>query len=158
MKKESSNVITVSGVTESLQKHFSTAIESVETVTKETVVYVKKDSIKKVISYLKEKLDMNYLFSITAVDYPERSPRFDVVYHLKSLKSNYLITVKVKVEDGKAVDSVTDIFGSANWFEREAYDMLGVEFKGHPDLKRIFMWDEFEGHPLRKDFPLYIEE
>lgn len=158
MKKEDIKDMTVKDVADSLQKHFPSAVESVEVITKDTVVYVKKEDIKKVLSYLKEHFGINYLFSITAVDYPERKPRFDIVYHLRTLVKNIQLTIKAKVEDGKSIDSVYDIFKSADWFEREAYDMMGVEFKGHPNLRRIFMPDDFEGHPLRKEFPLYTEE
>jgi NADH-quinone oxidoreductase subunit C len=157
MKEDIKNM-TVKDVADSLKKHFPSAVESVETITKDTVVYVKREDIKKVLSYLKETLGLNYLFSIAAVDYPERKPRFDVVYHLKTLEKDIVLTIKAKVGDGKAIDSVCGIFNSANCFEREAFDMLGVEFKGHPDLRRIFMPDDFDGHPLRKEFPLYTEE
>ncbi len=158
MKKEKIKGRTVEDVANALKKHFPSAIESIKVITKDTVIFAKREDIKKVLAYLKEKLGLNYLFSITAVDYPERLPRFDVVYHLRSLKEDIQLTVKVPVEEGKSVDSVCDIFMSANWFEREAYDMLGVQFKGHPDLTRIYMPDDFDGHPLRKEFPLYTEE
>ena len=158
MKKEDTEKMTVKDVADSLKNHFPSAVESIEVITKDTVVYVRKEDIKKILSYLKEKNGMNYLFSIAAIDYPEREPRFDVVYHLRSLEKDIQLTVKAKVKEGRAIDSVCGIFNSANWFEREAYDMLGVEFKGHPDFRRIYMPDDFDGHPLRKEFPLYTEE
>jgi NADH-quinone oxidoreductase subunit C len=157
MTKDVKNM-TVEDIAADLKKHFSSAVESVQVITKDTVVYVKKEDIKKALSYLKETAGLNYLFSITAVDYPERAPRFDVVYHLRTLEKDVQLTVKAKVEEGKAIDSVYDIFKSANWFEREAFDMFGVEFKGHPNLKRLYMPQDFQGHPLRKEFPLYTEE
>jgi NADH-quinone oxidoreductase subunit C len=150
--------MTAGSVAEALKKHFPSAVESVEVITKDTVIYVKRDDIKKVMSHLKTAFGINYLFSITAVDYPERSPRFDVVYHIRSLTSDIQLTLKVKLADGQSIDSLYHMFRSADWFEREAYDMMGIEFKGHPDLRRIFMPHDFKGHPLRKEFPLYIEE
>ena len=158
MKKDDIKNKTVESVAEDLKKHFPSAVESVEVITKDTVIYVRKEDIKKVLSHLKDNVGLNYLFSICGVDYPEREQRFDVVYHIRSLLKDIQLTIKAKVEDGKAIASVYDLFKSAIWFERETYDMFGVEFKGHPGLKRIFMDDDFVGHPLRKEFPLYTEE
>ncbi len=158
MKKENLKNMNDIGAAEALKKHFPSAVESAELVNHEAVVYVRKDDIKKVLAYLKEKVGFEYLFSITGVDYPDRTPRFDIVYHLKTLEHPLQLTIKVKVEEGTDVDSVYDIFKSANWCEREAYDMVGVPFKGHPNMTRLFMWEGFEGYPLRKDFPLYTED
>ena len=157
MTKDIKNMTTES-VAEGLKKHFPSAVESVEVVTQDTVIYVKKGEIKKVLTYLKDEIGLNYLFSITPVDYPDRDPRFDVVYHLKSLVKDIQLTIKAKVEDGKSIDSVYDLFNSANWQEREAFDMMGIDFKGHPNMKRLYMPNDFKGHPLRKEFPLYTEE
>jgi len=150
--------MTAASVAESLKKHFPAAVESVEVITKDTVIYVRKEDITKVLAYLKEEYSINYLFSITGVDYPERSPRFDVVYHLRTLAKDVQLTIKARVEDGKSIDSTCELFKSADWLEREAFDMLGIEFKGHPNMKRIYMPNDFDGHPLRKEFPLYTEE
>ena len=99
------------------------------------------------------------LVDLTAVDYPSRSSRFEVVYHLLSLQQNQRIRVKVKSAETTPIDSVTHLFPSANWFERETWDMFGICFLNHPDLRRILTDYGFEGHPLRKDFPLsgYLE-
>jgi NADH-quinone oxidoreductase subunit C len=99
------------------------------------------------------------LIDVCAVDYPEREKRFDVVYNLLSLKHNYRVRVKVPVNEDEAVPSVVDLWPTAGWFEREAYDMYGVFFEGNPDLRRILTDYGFEGHPFRKDFPLtgYVE-
>ncbi len=96
---------------------------------------------------------------VTAVDWPQREKRFDVVYHLLSPTRNHRIRVKAEVGEDEPVPSVTAIYPGANWFEREAYDLYGVVFTGHPDLRRILPDYGFEGHPLRKDFPLsgYVE-
>jgi NADH-quinone oxidoreductase subunit C len=94
------------------------------------------------------------LLDVTAVDLPEREPRFDVVYHLLNLMSQDRLRIKVPVADGAALPSLTGRYKSADWAEREVYDMFGVRFDGHPNLQRLLMWEDFPGHPLRKDFPL----
>jgi len=100
---------------------------------------------------------MNMLTDLTAVDFPDRDPRFEVVAHLYSLNHGHRLRVKTRVGDqngeGAAVDSLSDLWGSANWMERECWDMFGIQFVGHPDLRRILMYPEFIGHPLRKDYP-----
>jgi NADH-quinone oxidoreductase subunit C len=118
---------------------------------------IRPEFLTKVIEFLKSdsRLLFNVLIDITAVDYPERNPRFDVVYQLLSLPFNRRIRLKVQVGgDQPIVDSLTSWWGSANWLEREVWDMFGIRFAGHPDLRRILMYEEFEGHPLRKDYPI----
>ena len=95
-----------------------------------------------------------FLVDITAVDWPEREPRFDVVYHWLNLASQERLRVKVRVADGASVPTLALQFKTANWFEREVFDLFGITFDGHPDLRRLIMWQDFPGHPLRKDFPL----
>jgi NADH-quinone oxidoreductase subunit C len=94
------------------------------------------------------------LIDITALDWPGREPRFDVVYHLLSPKQNARVRVKVGTDEATPVPSIIDVFPGADWFERETYDLYGVVFAGHPDMRRILTDYGFEGHPLRKDFPL----
>jgi len=94
------------------------------------------------------------LIDITAVDWPSRERRFDVVYHLLSPKQNARIRIKIETDEATPVSSVIEVFPSADWYEREIYDLYGVVFTGHPDLRRILTDYGFEGHPLRKDFPL----
>ncbi len=97
----------------------------------------------------------NVLTDLTAVDFLGREPRFEVVYHLFSLPRNHRLRVKIRVrEDDAAVPSVSSLWKSANWLEREAWDMVGIRFVDHPDLRRILMYEEFRGHPLRKDYPV----
>jgi NADH-quinone oxidoreductase subunit C len=100
---------------------------------------------------------MNQFVDLTAVDYPDREPRFEVVLHLRSIERGHRIRLKARVgeegEESPELDSVTPIWRGANWCEREAFDMFGVVFRGHPDLRRILMYPEFKGHPLRKDYP-----
>jgi NADH-quinone oxidoreductase subunit C len=116
-------------------------------------------SWKEVCRFLRDdpRTDMNMLTDLTAVDYPDREPRFEVVAHFYSLNRGHRLRLKARVgdRDGETVelDTVTDLWGSANWLERECYDMFGVKFLGHPDLRRILLYPEFEGHPLRKDYP-----
>ena len=99
------------------------------------------------------------LIDICGVDYPEREKRFDVVYHLLSPRRNQRIRIKCETDEDTAVPSAVGVFPAANWFEREAYDMYGILFSGHPDLRRLLTDYGFQGHPLRKDFPLtgYVE-
>ncbi|MFL6799315.1 MAG: NADH-quinone oxidoreductase subunit C [Xanthobacteraceae bacterium] len=94
------------------------------------------------------------IIDVTAIDWPARERRFDVVYHFLSPRKNSRIRVKVETDEGAAVPSIIDVFPGANWFEREIYDLYGVPFTGHPDMRRILTDYGFEGHPLRKDFPL----
>lgn len=113
--------------------------------------------VLKTAEFLKNdsRLLFNVLIDITAVDYPDRNPRFEVIYQLLSLPLNRRVCLKVPVEGPQPeVESLTTLWGSANWLEREVWDMFGIRFAGHPDLKRILMYEEFEGHPLRKDYPI----
>ena len=116
-------------------------------------------SWKEVCRFLKDNAqsDMNMLTDLTAVDYPDREPRFEIVAHLYSLNRGHRLRLKARIGDreGETVelDTVTDLWGSANWMERECFDMFGVKFLGHPDLRRILLYPEFEGYPLRKDYP-----
>jgi len=127
----------------------------------ELSITVPATTLPRVLQWLRD--DTNTLFKelvdICGVDYPDREQRFDVVYHLLSLHHNQRIRVRVSTDEATPVPSVTGIFRSAGWFEREAWDMYGIMFADHPDLRRILTDYGFEGHPLRKDFPLtgYVE-
>jgi NADH-quinone oxidoreductase subunit C len=119
--------------------------------------FVKKDAIAEVCRVL--KADPKFLFDmspyVTAVDYLGQEPRFEVVYNLLSTKYNVRIRLRVKVPEADPVlPSVTPVWRGADWFERYCFDMYGIRFTGHPDLRRLLMYDEFVGHPLRKDYPL----
>lgn len=118
---------------------------------------VKKEDILKICTFLRddESLLYNFMMDVTAVDYIGKEPRFEVVYHLYSLRYNRRFRVKAGVpESDCSIDSIVSIWVSANWFEREAFDMYGIQFKGHPELRRILLYEGFEGHPLRKDYPI----
>lgn len=127
----------------------------------ELTLSVARDSIVDVITHLRDAADCLYvnLTDICGVDYPQRIERFDVVYHLLSPRHNRRIRVKVQTDETTPVPSIVSVFPSANWFEREAYDLVGILFSGHPDLRRLLTDYGFEGHPLRKDFPMsgYVE-
>ena len=122
----------------------------------ELTITIDKSNLIKVISFLKEDKDFQFkqLIDICGVDYPNRLERFEIVYHLLSLNLNQRIRVKLSVKDGDMVPSIVSIFEAANWHEREVWDLYGVIFSDHPDLRRILTDYGFEGHPLRKDFPL----
>ena len=117
--------------------------------------------ILEVLTFLRDHPDfrMTQLIDLAGVDYPERAQRFDVVYHLLSLTKNLRVRVKIATDEETAVPSAVGVFPNADWYEREAFDMYGVFFDGHPDLRRILTDYGFHGHPLRKDFPMtgYVE-
>jgi NADH-quinone oxidoreductase subunit C len=124
-------------------------------------ILVARERIAEVLATLRQDSQCQFevLIDICGVDYPEREQRFEVVYHLLSPRRNQRIRVKCTTDEDAPVPSVVDVYPAANWFEREAYDMYGILFSGHPDLRRILTDYGFQGHPLRKDFPLtgYVE-
>ena len=122
----------------------------------ELTIEVKRDDIPAVIELLRDDPLCRFgcLIDICGVDYPEREERFDVVYHLLSPWLNHRIRVRTETDAGKPVPSIVSLFPGADWFEREAYDLYGILFSGHPDLRRLLTDYGFQGHPLRKDFPL----
>jgi NADH/F420H2 dehydrogenase subunit C len=127
----------------------------------EVTIIVPHSELYNVILFLRDNTNCQYrtIIDICAVDYPERENRFEVVYNFLSTRYNNRIRVKTSVSEITPVDSITPLFKGANWFEREIWDLYGVYFTGHPDLRRILTDYGFEGHPLRKDFPLsgYVE-
>ena len=131
-------------------------------VTGQTVAYgeltidARASDIVKVVTYLRDDPSCEFvnIIDLTAVDWPSREKRFDVVYHFLSPTKNARIRVKIETDEATPVASITDVFSGANWFERETYDLYGVLFTGHPDLRRLLTDYGFQGHPLRKDFPL----
>ena len=131
-------------------------VNAVEVAHNELMVLATPSGVAKVLSFLKDDpaCQFKVLIDICGVDYPERSRRFDVVYNLLSLTHNQRIRVKVQVDENTPVPSVNPVYSAAGWFEREVWDMYGVMFSDHPDLRRLLTDYGFEGHPLRKDFPL----
>lgn len=121
------------------------------------IIYVDKNNLENFLTFLRDDAELSFktLVDLFGADLLQiRSPRFEVIYNLLSYKLNNRITVKVAIDDGVEVPTVSKIFSSAGWFEREAFDMYGIIFANHPDLRRILTDYDFEGHPLRKDFPL----
>ena len=127
----------------------------------EAVIVVEREGLADALRTLRDHPDtrLEQLSDLTAVDYLGRPPRFEVVYQLYSISLNHRLRVKVPVSDDDAVvPSATGIWKAAIWAEREVWDMFGIRFAGHPDLRRILMYPEFQGHPLRKDYPLLLRQ
>ena len=146
-------------VVEKVQAKFGAGVLETHAHLGDDTIVVAPSVWKDVAKFLREDpaLDFQLFVDLCAVDYPDRVPRFEVVLHVHSVSKRHRIRVKTRVGDeegeGAEVDSLVDVWAGANWFERETWDMMGVVFKGHPDLRRILMYPEFVGHPLRKDYP-----
>ena len=150
--------ITAASTVQQVQEKFPQAVvETVEFRGEQTIVLLPEHLVA-VCTYLQKDLRYIFLSSVTAVDWPERIPRYDVVYHLLSIPNQSELRLKVRVgqrrEDPSSVPSVTGVWPGANWYEREVYDLFGITFAGHPDLRRILMPIDWTTHPLRKDYPL----
>ncbi len=128
---------------------------AVETAGFQTNAVVEKSRLRDILLFLKKEKDLAYsiLTDLFVVDHHPKDPRFEIVYLLTSWELKDRVVVKVRIADGERVPTVSDLFDAANWLEREAYDMFGVRFDDHPDMRRILMVEDFDGHPLRKDFP-----
>ncbi len=132
------------------------AIEAASVRLGELTLDVSSDQVLTVLTFLRDdpRCKFTTLIDICGADYPSRAHRFDVVYHLLSMQLNHRIRVKAQTDEQTAVPSIVSVFPCADWFEREAFDMYGILFAGHPDLRRLLTDYGFQGHPLRKDFPL----
>ncbi len=140
-----------------LKQRFAAEIVAAETSLGDDVLTVSRGAAPGVLRALRDEpdFDFNLLIDLTAVDWLGREPRFEVVYQLKSLARNHRLRVKVPMPGDDAwATSAVEIWKSADWLERECYDMFGIDFRDHPDLRRILMYDSFVGHPLRKDYPV----
>ena len=142
-----------------LQDKFGTAVKRVDVVWGETTVYVDPASVHDAIQWLHDDASQRYDFlsDVTAVEYRDPEVPIEVVWHLRSLPFRRFLRIKAQLPKGQPleIDSVYDLYRAADWLEREVYDMFGIRFRGHPDLRRILMWEQYkEGFPLRKDFPL----
>ena len=146
---------------EAIQAALGVKVNGVAVKHGELMLEVPAAEILAVLTYLRDdaRCKFRQLIDLTGVDWPERPLRFDVVYNLLSIELNQRIRVKAQTDERTPVASVTDVFPAAGWFEREAWDMYGIMFSGHPDLRRILTDYGFQGYPLRKDFPLtgYVE-
>ncbi len=129
---------------------------SLETISGEQVITAPAEKLVALLTFLRDDADLQFsqLVEIAGVDFLERGQRFEVVYMLLSLRKNARVKVRVVTDEETAIPSVTGVYSSAGWFEREVFDMYGIKFSGHPDLRRILTDYGFEGHPQRKDFPL----
>ena len=140
-----------------LQESFPEEILGTHSRLGEDTATLKPEALTRVARFLKEdpQLRFDFLMDLTAVDHWKRKPRFELVYHLYSRSKNARLRLKAPV-DGSSPEapSVTPLWPAANWYEREVFDMFGIRFRGHPDLRRILMYEEFQGHPLRKDYPI----
>lgn len=134
----------------------SQAVQRADVKHGELTLYCARDQIDDVLRFLVSDAECRFetLIDLAGVDYPERAERFEVVYHLLSMRLNQRIRVKIKTSEDAPVPSIVSVFPCADWYEREAFDMYGIAFSGHPDLRRILTDYGFEGHPMRKDFPL----
>jgi NADH-quinone oxidoreductase subunit C len=147
---------TVNDLEKTVNSSLTTTIKKSEINFDQLFIYVDVENIISTILFLKtnEKCKFKQLIDITAVDYPQKDNRFKIIYLLLSHENNLRIVINISVDDKNEVPSIAKVFPSANWMEREVYDMYGITFKDHPDLRRILTDYGFEGHPLRKDFPL----
>jgi NADH-quinone oxidoreductase subunit C len=145
-------------IAEKLREKFPEEVISIDEFRGQVSVVIKKDRILDIARYLYDEpeLDFDYLRDLCGVDYlGKKEPRFEVVYHLYSIKHRHMIRLKAQVpENDCTIHSVMPVWIGANWHERECFDMFGIVFKGHPDLRRILMPEDWEGHPLRKDYPV----
>lgn len=151
----------MSAVIEKLSAQFGTDIVDTHSYRGDDTAVVLRNRVIDVLTFLKEDPDLSFefLMDATAVDYFGRDPRFEVVYHLYSFSKNQRVRIKTGVpEDDPVVETASSVWKGADWFEREIYDMYGITFTGHPDLRRILLYEEFEGHPLRKDYPLDLRQ
>ena len=144
-----------------LQSKFSDEITSTDISYDQLTVNINVSSLEEITSFLKlnSVCQFRTLIDITAVDYPEEEYRFQLIYHYLSMHQNFRIRIKIPVKDEEIVPSITSVFPAANWFEREVFDMYGILFGSHPDMRRLLTDYGFKGHPLRKDFPTtgYLE-
>jgi NADH-quinone oxidoreductase subunit C len=143
--------------TNKLRTRFPNSIIETHSHRGDETLVVRKEDIQEICQFLRDDTELlyNFMMDLTAVDYLGREPRFEVVYHLYSLAFNRRIRIKTRVSESDcSVDSIVSLWPSANWFEREVYDLYGITFIGHPELRRILLYEDFQGHPLRKDYPI----
>jgi NADH-quinone oxidoreductase subunit C len=141
---------------EKLKERFGDSILSLVEACGEETIVIDRDRALEILTALRDEpgFEFDFLTDLSAVDWLERKPRYEVVYHLNSIKRAHRLRVKVGVDGAEPwAHSVIDLWKAADWMERECFDMFGITFKGHPDLRRILLYDSFVGHPLRKDYP-----
>jgi NADH-quinone oxidoreductase subunit C len=141
-----------------LKQSFGESIRETSTYLGQNFIVAKPDAAIPVLEYLKLESDFDYLVDITAVDWPKRAERFDIVYILYSFSRNERVRVKIFIPEGFQPETAVGVHLTANWLEREVYDMFGIEFAGHPDMRRILLPDEWQGFPLRKDYGILQQD
>jgi len=147
--------MTTQDVFNSLENAFGDKLQHRSEFRDEITYAIGESDLREIAEFCRDKLSFDYLLDITSIDNFGEEPRFEIVYHLYSMPHAAHLRLKLKVsEDIGALDTVSDIWPTADWHEREIYDMMGIKFNGHPDLRRILMWDGYPFFPLRKDFPL----
>ena len=140
---------------ESLNKSCEGKLQNKTEFRGETTYTIQESDLRDIAKFCRDDLSFDYLLDITSIDNFGEEPRFEIVYHLYSMPHGANLRLKLKLsEEVGTLDTVSDIWPTANWHEREIYDMMGIKFNGHPDLRRILMWDGYPFFPLRKDFPL----
>ncbi len=147
-----------SALTESLKQAFGDRISQYSTYLGQNFIVANAEALDSILDFLKLEADFDYLVDITAVDYPKLEKRFELVYILYSFASNERVRVKIHVADGVKAPSVVHVHLGANWLEREVFDMFGVEFEGHPDMRRILLPEEWTGFPLRKEYSILQQD
>jgi NADH-quinone oxidoreductase subunit C len=147
--------MTSQDIFDSLSKSFGERIQGKTEFRDETSFTLAAGDLREIAKFCRDHLSFDYLLDITSIDNFGEEPRFEIVYHFYSMPHALHLRLELKVsEEVGAVDTISDIWPTANWHEREIYDMMGIKFNGHPDLRRILMWDGYPFFPLRKDFPL----
>jgi NADH-quinone oxidoreductase subunit C len=147
-----------SHLTRNLKTQFGDQILECSTYLGQNFLVARPEAIVPVLEFLKLEEDFDYMVDLTAVDYPKREARFEVVYILYSFAKNERIRVKINVAEGARPATATTVHLAANWLEREVFDMFGIQFEGHPDMRRILLPEEWEGHPLRKDYSILQQD
>jgi NADH-quinone oxidoreductase subunit C len=141
-----------------LKARFGDAIREASLDRKQAIVLIAVEQLREISRYCRDEEKFDMLVDLTAVDWPKREKRFDVVLNLYSFAKNERLRLKAQAGETEPAPSVCEIWPAANWMERECYDMFGIVFEGHPDLKRILLPDEWQGHPLRKDYDILKQD
>ena len=141
-------------LTRSLKAHFGEAISEFASYLKQPFLVARPEAVIPILEYLKLEADFDYLVDVTAVDYPQRAERFDLIYIVYSFARNQRMRVKTRIGEGYEPATAVGVHLTANWLEREVFDMFGIRFTGHPDMRRILLPEDWQGHPLRKEYPL----
>lgn len=147
-----------SELTQRLKERFGEQIVEFASYRGQEFLVAKPEAVIPILGFLRNEAAFDYLVDITAVDYPARPERFELVYIVYSFARNQRIRIKTRIADGYKPATATSVYPGANWLEREAFDMFGIEFAGHPDMRRILLPEDWQGHPLRKDYSIIQQD